>query len=60
MKACPYRADFYAKLAEDKSGGPPASEEDLTKKLGEWLRALQGIVERMEAFYTNGEHGKGF
>lgn len=60
MKACPYRADFYAKLVEDKSGGPPASEEKLKEQLGVWLGALDGIVKRMEAFYAEGGHGKGF
>jgi hypothetical protein len=41
MKACPYRADFYAKLVEDKSGGPPASEEKLNEQLDKWLAALE-------------------
>jgi len=60
MKACPYRADFYAKLVEDKSGGPPASVEKLNQQLDEWLAALEAIVKRMEEFYTKGGHGKGF
>lgn len=60
MKACPYRADFYAKLAEDKSEGQPASEEKLNEQLNEWLAALDGIVKRMEDFYAKGKHDKGF
>lgn len=60
MKACPYRADFYAKLVEDKSGGQPASEEKLDEQLNKWLMALEKIVERMEKFYAEGKHNKGF
>jgi hypothetical protein len=60
MKACPYRADFYAKLAADKSGGPAASEEKLNEKLDKWLAALEAIVQRMEEFYAKGKHDKGF
>ena len=60
MKACPYRADFYSKLVEDKSGGPPASEEQLNKQLNDWLAALGDIVKRMETFYKAGGHDKGF
>lgn len=60
MKACPYRADFYAKLAEDKSGGPPASQEELNQQLNKWLAALEAIVKRMEEFYAKGKHDKGF
>jgi hypothetical protein len=60
MKACPYRAHFYAKLVEDKSGGPPAPEEKLNQQLDEWLAALEKIVKRMEEFYAKGKHDKGF
>jgi len=60
MKACPYRADFYAKLAVDKSGGPRASEEKLNEQLDKWLAALEAIVRRMEEFYAKGKHDKGF
>jgi hypothetical protein len=43
MKACPYRADFYAKL-----GSPiEAVEEELAK----WLAALDKIIAQIEAFY---------
>jgi len=60
MKACPHRADFYAKLVVDKSGGPPASEEKLNGQLNKWLGALEAIVRRMEEFYAKGKHDKGF
>ena len=60
MKACPYRADFYAKLVEDKSGGAPASEEKLNQQLDKWLAALEAIVKRMEDFYAKGKYDKGF
>lgn len=60
MKACPYRADFYAKLVEDKSGGAPASEQKMNEQLDKWLGGLAGIVGRMEVFYAKGKHDKGF
>jgi hypothetical protein len=60
MKACPYRADFYTKLATDQNGGAPASQDKLNTDLNNWLTALDGIVTRMEAFYEKGGHGKGF
>ncbi|KAG5352596.1 Pleckstrin like proteiny domain-containing family A member [Termitomyces sp. T112] len=60
MKACPYRADFYKKLAADPSGGPPASQEKLDEELNKWLAALDAIVARVEAFYEKGSYGKGF
>lgn len=60
MKACPYRADLYDKLAADESGGPPASKEKLEGQLGEWLGALDKIVVRIEGFYASGKHDQGF
>jgi len=60
MKACPYRADFYAKLASDPSGGPSVASERLSEDLNKWLAALDSIVKRMEAFYEKGGHHKGF
>jgi hypothetical protein len=59
MKACPYRADFYTKLAADPAGGPAASSEQLDEMLHIWLTALEAIVERVQAFYVTGGHGKG-
>ena len=52
MKACPYRADFYAKL-----GSPP---EAVQENLDKWLSALDSIVKRMQEFYKAGGHDKGF
>ena len=60
MKACPYRADFYAKLAADPSGGPASPQETLNDELDKWLAALASIVARLEAFYEKGGYGKGF
>ncbi|KAJ7594467.1 glycolipid transfer protein domain-containing protein [Mycena floridula] len=60
MKACPYRAVFYEKLAADPAGGEPASSERLNEELDKWLAALSSIVARMEAFYEKGGYGKGF
>ncbi|BGP37795.1 hypothetical protein JCM10450v2_001727 [Rhodotorula kratochvilovae] len=52
MKACPYRKDFYAKL------GPPSAPVD--SELGKWNSALGSILDRLEGFYTTGNHAKGF
>ena len=60
LKACPYRADFYKKLATDPDGGPSVSDEKLNEELNKWLEALNCIIERMEKFYKEGDHGKGF
>ncbi|KAL6301233.1 het-c2 protein [Sparassis latifolia] len=60
MKACPYRADFYAKLASDPAGGPSVSADKLNEELNSWLTALAAIVTRMETFYEQGGHNKGF
>lgn len=50
MKACPYRADLYAKL-----GTPDKVDVELEK----WLTALEGIVVRIQKFYEKGNYGKG-
>ena len=60
MKACPYRADFFAKLRADPAGGPTASEEKSNEELDKWLAALASIVTRLETFYEKGGYGKGF
>jgi hypothetical protein len=60
MKACPYRADFYAKLAADPDGGPSASQAVLAEALDKWLAALAAIVQKIEAFYAAGGYGAGF
>jgi len=60
MKACPYRAAFYEKLAADPDGGPSVSQSDLSEELNKWLAALDAREKRIEAFYAQGGHGKGF
>lgn len=60
MKACPYRADFYAKLAADPEGGPSASQDKLNEELNAWLAALSSIVARVQTFYVEGQYDKGF
>ena len=60
MKACPYRADFYTKLATDPDGGAQISPETVDAQLDKWLAALDKIVKRMDAFYLKGGHGKVF
>ena len=52
MKACPYRADFYAKLAADPDGGSPASAEKLDEELNKWLAALASLVQRLQNLYS--------
>ncbi|KAF8160696.1 glycolipid transfer protein domain-containing protein [Crassisporium funariophilum] len=59
LKACPYRADFYTKLAADPEGGEPASQEKLNSELEKWLAALRTIITRMEDFYAAGGYAKG-
>ncbi|KAH9839131.1 het-c2 protein [Rhodofomes roseus] len=60
MKACPYRADFYTKLASDPAGGPAVPTDKLNEELKKWLAGLDSIVTRIEAFYEKGGHNKGF
>ncbi|KAJ3807160.1 glycolipid transfer protein domain-containing protein [Lentinula lateritia] len=60
MKACPYRKDFYAKLASDPNGGPAVTDNILSEELDKWLAALDLIVKRMQAFYEKHGYNKGF
>lgn len=60
MKACPYRATFFEKLAADPAGGPAVPEDKLDEELNKWLAALDSIVTRMQTFYETGGHNKGF
>lgn len=60
MRSCPLRADFYAKLAADPDGGKPASQEKLNGELDKWLASLNDILVRLDDFYEDGGHGKGF
>ncbi len=56
MKACPYRADFYKKLAADPAKGASASQDVVNEELDKWLAALSDIVTRMQTFYEQGNH----
>lgn len=60
MKACPYKKDFYAKLAADPEGGASITDAQFDEELNKWLAALSSIVTRMQSFYTAGGHDKGF
>lgn len=61
MKACPYRSDFYKKLAGDAADGPSiTSTEKVSEDLDKWLHSLDTIVKHMDDFYTKGGHSKGF
>ncbi|KAJ2379183.1 hypothetical protein IW150_000342 [Coemansia sp. RSA 2607] len=51
MMACPARADFYKKLGD--------SEEAVTPGLQEWVQALQNLLRILNAFYEQGNYGKG-
>lgn len=59
MKACPYRATFYEKLAADPAGGAPAPQARVDAELNKWLAALDAIVTRVQTFYEVGGHSKG-
>ncbi|KAI0088166.1 het-c2 protein [Irpex rosettiformis] len=60
MKACPYKKEFYGKLAADPEGGAAVSDAQLEEELNKWLAALASIVTRMQSFYAGGGHDKGF
>lgn len=60
MKGCPYRGDFYTKLAADPSGGISVPEDKLHEELDKWLAALNAILKRMATFYEQGKYGKVF
>ena len=60
MKACPYRADFFTKLAADPDGGPSVQQNRLDEDLDKWLAALAEIVARIEEFFEKSGHNKGF
>ncbi|KAH7890169.1 het-c2 protein [Phlebopus sp. FC_14] len=58
MKACPYREDFYAKLASDPNGGPSVPRDKLHEELNKWLDGLDRIVKRMAKVYTDNKYGE--
>lgn len=51
LKACPTRADFFARIAQ---GG---DQTKLDEELGKWLEGLDGILARMTKFYADNAHG---
>ncbi|KAJ7646739.1 glycolipid transfer protein [Roridomyces roridus] len=72
MKACPYRSNFYNKLAAEDPAHLPAdlkTQDERTKVLGDvapkvepllqqWLAPLPKIVQHMDAFYKKGKYGE--
>ncbi|VVT55579.1 uncharacterized protein SAPINGB_P004656 [Magnusiomyces paraingens] len=57
MKACPYRKDFYIKLASGSTD--PVLLQRVAELLDEWVAALEKIVEIIEKFFESGNYGKG-
>ncbi|ODV85634.1 hypothetical protein CANARDRAFT_28392 [[Candida] arabinofermentans NRRL YB-2248] len=51
MKACPYRADFFAKLGADQT--------KVLEQMKAWLQALESIVTSILEFFESGNYGKG-
>ena len=51
LRACPTRADFFARIAD---GGDQAK---LDGELEKWLAGLDGILTKMCAFYAENGHG---
>lgn len=58
MKACPYRRDFYAKLAADPDGGASAAGDQVNEALDQWLHGLNKIVAQMQKVYKEKGYGE--
>ena len=58
MKACPYRNDFYAKLAADPEGGASVAGEQVDEELNKWLKGLDRIIAQMRKVYEENRYGK--
>ena len=58
MKACPYRKNFYDKLASDPAGGPEVPREKLDVELNKWLAGLEKILQRMKKVYEEKKCGE--
>ncbi|KAI9570706.1 het-c2 protein, partial [Boletus coccyginus] len=58
MKACPYRKDFYVKLAADPDGGASATDDKVEEELNRWLEGLERIVVQMRKVYKEKEYGE--
>ncbi|CAG8694245.1 glycolipid transfer protein domain-containing protein [Gigaspora rosea] len=52
MKACPYRVEFFKKLGDDQAR--------VNEQYERWLAALERIVAKLNYFYEQGGHDKGF
>lgn len=57
MSACPYRKDFYAKLAADPEGGASVAGDKLDEELDKWLEGLDRIVAQMRKVYEENRYG---
>jgi hypothetical protein len=57
MKACPYRKDFYSKLAADPDGGASVAGDKLDEELNKWLAGLDRIVAQMRKVYEENRYG---
>ena len=58
MKACPYRRDFYAKLAADPEGGASVAGDQVDEELNKWLKGLDRIIAQMRKVYEENRYGK--
>ncbi|KAG8217075.1 hypothetical protein J3R82DRAFT_5097 [Butyriboletus roseoflavus] len=57
MKACPYRRDFYAKLAADPDGGASVAGDKVNFELNRWLDGLDKRVGQMQNVYKEKGYG---
>lgn len=58
MKACPYRKDFYAKLAADPNGGASVAGDTVNEALNRWLHGLNKIVAQTQQVYKEKGYGE--
>lgn len=58
VRACPYRKDFYAKLAADPDGGASVADEQVSQSLDKWLHGLNKIVGQMQKVYKDKGYGQ--
>ncbi|KAF8552973.1 het-c2 protein [Imleria badia] len=58
MRACPYRKDFYAKLAADPDGGASVAGDKVDAELDRWLQGLDKIVVQMRKVYKEKGYGE--
>lgn len=58
MKACPYRREFYAKLAADPDGGASVADTKVNEELDKWLQGLNKNVAQMQKVYKEKGYGE--